>query len=127
MGKTWVLDTETKGTGAEMVPLERLQKKLASKGVHPVIAPRRQPRPAPPTAPRESWKFKVVDLMTQRVLAENADARTILELLQGIRSVVDVRIYVWRPEAKDWWLLNFGEKKLLWDYRHGGSSPGAKP
>ena len=126
MGKTWVLDTETKGTGAEMVPLERLQKKLASKGVHPVISPRRQPRPAPPTAPRESWKFKVVDLMTQRVLAENADARAILELLRGIRSVVDVRIYVWRPEANDWWLLNFGEKKLLWDYRHAGSSPGAK-
>jgi hypothetical protein len=109
-----------------MVPLERLQKKLASKGVHPVISPRRQPRPAPPSAPRQSWKFKVVDLMTQRVLAENADARAILELLGGIRSVVDVRIYVWRPEANDWWLLNFDEKKLLWDYRHAGSSPGAK-
>jgi hypothetical protein len=27
MGKTWVLDTETKGTGANMVPLEKVQKK----------------------------------------------------------------------------------------------------
>jgi hypothetical protein len=27
MGKTWVLDTETKGTGANMVPLERVQEK----------------------------------------------------------------------------------------------------
>jgi hypothetical protein len=27
MGKTWVLDTETKGTGANMVPLEKLQEK----------------------------------------------------------------------------------------------------
>jgi hypothetical protein len=27
VGKTWVLDTETKGTGANMVPLEKTQKK----------------------------------------------------------------------------------------------------
>jgi catechol 2,3-dioxygenase-like lactoylglutathione lyase family enzyme len=27
MGKTWVLDTETKGTGANMVPLDKVQKK----------------------------------------------------------------------------------------------------
>jgi hypothetical protein len=27
MGKTWVLDTETKGTGANMVPLEKARKK----------------------------------------------------------------------------------------------------
>ncbi len=26
MGKTWILDTETKGTGANMVPLEKAQK-----------------------------------------------------------------------------------------------------
>jgi hypothetical protein len=31
MGKTWVLDTETKGTGANMVPLEKLQKKADAK------------------------------------------------------------------------------------------------
>ena len=30
MGKTWVLDTETKGTGANMVPLEKLQKQAES-------------------------------------------------------------------------------------------------
>ncbi len=26
MGKVWVLDTETKGTGANVVPLEKLQR-----------------------------------------------------------------------------------------------------
>jgi len=26
MGRVWVLDTETKGTGAEMVPLDRVQR-----------------------------------------------------------------------------------------------------
>src|SRR5918997_7034615 len=30
MGKTWVLDTETKGTGANMVPLEKVQQKAGS-------------------------------------------------------------------------------------------------
>jgi hypothetical protein len=42
MGKTWVLDTETKGTGARMVPLEDVLAK-------PEAAPERtarRPRPA---------------------------------------------------------------------------------
>jgi len=30
MGKTWVLDTETKGTGANVVPLEKVQQKADS-------------------------------------------------------------------------------------------------
>ncbi len=31
MGKTWVLDTETKGTGANMVPLEKVQDKAGAR------------------------------------------------------------------------------------------------
>jgi hypothetical protein len=38
MGKTWVLDTETKGTGANMVPLEKVQEKASG--------PQRAARPA---------------------------------------------------------------------------------
>jgi hypothetical protein len=45
MGKTWVLDTETKGTGANMVPLEKVQKKLDS-----------EERPAPARRPRKTEK-----------------------------------------------------------------------
>jgi hypothetical protein len=41
MGKTWVLDTETKGTGANMVPLEKVLKKPDSKEEP---APARRPR-----------------------------------------------------------------------------------
>ena len=48
MGKTWVLDTETKGTGANMVPLEKVQAK-------PVPRPR---KPAPRR--RKSWDAGVV-------------------------------------------------------------------
>jgi hypothetical protein len=40
MAKTWVLDTETKGTGANVVPLEKVQRQ-------PEPPPQRPKRPAP--------------------------------------------------------------------------------
>jgi hypothetical protein len=43
MGKTWVLDTETKGTGANMVPLEKVLKRP---GAEEEPAPARRPRRA---------------------------------------------------------------------------------
>jgi hypothetical protein len=54
MRKVWILDTETKGTGAQVVPLEKAQEK-------PAPSPRRKrkagaaraagPRPSAPKAP----------------------------------------------------------------------------
>jgi hypothetical protein len=48
--KTWVLDTETKGTGANMVPLEKVLKKPepapAARRPAPAAEPRRAERPA---------------------------------------------------------------------------------
>lgn len=44
MGKHWVLDTETKGTGARMVPLEDAVKEAEPKA--PFVS---RPRKAPPT------------------------------------------------------------------------------
>jgi hypothetical protein len=117
MAKTWVLDTETKGTGAEMVPLEKLQQKLASKGVSPVMAPKPKPRVAPAPAPHEPWKFKVVDVVSRRVLAEDTDVRATLEVLGGIRSIVDARVYLWIPAEERWELLTLDQRKLLWDLR----------
>ena len=51
MGKTWVLDTDTKGTGARMVPLEDV---LAKPEAEPERAPknRRAGAPEQPAAPR---------------------------------------------------------------------------
>ena len=56
MGKTWVLDTDTKGTGERMVPLEDVLAKTEteperrpSKRRSP---PRDQPAPAPPRRTR---------------------------------------------------------------------------
>ena len=54
MGKVWVLDTETKGTGANVVPLEKVQRRP-----DPPSKPARK-RPAPPDgeAPRRPKRSK---------------------------------------------------------------------
>jgi hypothetical protein len=63
--KTWVLDTETKGTGANMVPLEKVLEKPepepapAPRRAAPAADPRRPPRrhatrPAPGPVERSS-------------------------------------------------------------------------
>ena len=54
MKKVWVLDTETRGTGAEMVPLEKVRKD-AARGTGPAPGSRRRlgrPAKAPEPAPR---------------------------------------------------------------------------
>ena len=126
MGRVWVLDTETKGTGAEMVPLERVHEQSARRGRHPVRAGRPAPPPSAPPAPRQPHRFRVVDVMSERVLAEDAGTRATLDLLDGVRSVVDVRVYVWEPEAEDWRALTFGEQKRLWELRRGGDAAAAE-
>ena len=50
MAKTWVLDTETKGTGANVVPLEKLQKEAATRP--PDVKPPRRPSEARPASKR---------------------------------------------------------------------------
>jgi hypothetical protein len=119
LGKVWVLDTETKGTGARMVPLEKVQTKPARRAGRSRFAkPRPQPGPGPAApGPRKPRQFKVVDVMTRRVLTDGADARATLELLEEVGSVVDVQIYVWQPEAKDWRPLTLTEAKTLWKFR----------
>ena len=117
MGKVWVLDTETKGTGANMVPLDRVLKRPPEE-VEPVRV-LRQPKPpaAKPPEPRSPRKFKVVDVMTREVLADGADTRTTVKLLEDVRSIVDVTIWVWQPETERWRMLTFDEARSLWDYR----------
>jgi hypothetical protein len=130
LGKTWVLDTETKGTGAEMVPLEKVQNESARKGGRPVSAPKPKPWSAPRPAPRRPHRFKVIDAATQRVLTEDADARATVDLLAEIRSVAGVWIFVWQPKAKDWRLLTLSEKKMLWKFSRldivSATAPGSR-
>jgi hypothetical protein len=113
--KTWVLDTETKGTGAEMVPLEKVLERPARRGEPMFVPPKLPQRPAPEPEPRVPRRFRVVDVMTRRMLADGADGRAMLELLRGVRSSVDVEVLVWEPGEDDWRLLTLSEQRAVWD------------
>ncbi len=118
MARTWILDTETKGTGAQMVPLDTVVKTPGETGGKPLFVPRkRRPKPPPEPAPRPPRRFKVVDITSRAVLAEGADLRATLDLLGGIRSSVDVNVSVWEPANEAWRLLTIPERQLLWDRR----------
>jgi hypothetical protein len=67
--------------------------------------------------------FKVVNIVTRQVLTEGAHAREALDVLAGVRSIVDVNVYVWQPTTEEWRLLSFGERRLLWDARRVAEEP----
>lgn len=115
--KIWVLDTETKGTGANVVPLESTLRKPAAEATALYVPPKRAPRPAEPPAPRPPRAYRLVDVTSNEVLAEDVDTRAAIRVLEGLGSVVDVRIYVRDETSGRWILLTLGEHKALWDYR----------
>ena len=118
MAKVWVLDSETKGTGAQMVPLEKVLRQPASepdrRRGRPVPKPRPKRQPQEPVPPR---RFRVIDALSREVLAEDANAPETLEVLRGVSQPVDVSIYVWEHGPQDWRLLTNRERKLLWEFR----------
>lgn len=116
MPKVWVLDTETKGTGANMVPLERVLSKGRPESVPGFVLPPLRPSPDQPD-PRTPLEFKVMDILTRRILGEGLDARGAVEVLENVRSIVDVNAYVWEPQSDRWRMLTFGETQMLWEYR----------
>ncbi len=116
MAKTWVLDTETKGTGANVVPLERILRKPGSDAVPDFVLPELR-RPSAGEEPRQPHAFKVIDVMTREVLGEGIDARAAVTLLEDVHSIVDVTVYVWDAKDDRWRMLTFGETKVLWDHR----------
>ena len=120
MAKTWVLDTETKGTGAHIAPLPRAREEPLSERELALVLFKGPPRPARPQEPALPLRFKVVDVMSARVLAEGIGARATVDLLEGMRSVTDARIFVWIEMTGRWRLLTIAEQKALWGFRRGG-------
>ncbi|HEY6771113.1 MAG TPA: hypothetical protein VI035_01545 [Solirubrobacterales bacterium] len=120
---TWVLDTETKGTGAEMVPLERLEERKRLKPARRrlrVLAPDRPVREEPaaePEAPPAPRRFRVVNVLTRQVLVEDVGISEALEALRTVDSVVDVNVYVRGSEEEDWRPLTISERRTLWGGR----------
>jgi hypothetical protein len=115
MSRKWVLDTETKGTGAQMVPLEKAHAGGGTRG--PIVVREQAPPPAKEAAPAGPRRYKVVDVMTRQVLAEDVDLRTAVDALRGARSVVDVNVYVWQDADDDWFQLSQGDRGRLWALR----------
>jgi len=126
MTKTWVLDTDTKGTGAEMVPLDKVlrdRRRARDAARRSRFRRRRDPPPEPspeqdsspePARPR---KFKVVNAISRETLTEEAGVREAVELLEGSRSVADMRVYVWEPEGGEWRALSLREQMVLRGFR----------
>ena len=122
MGRIWVLDTETKGTGAEMVPLDKVVRQPAPSDAPLWFPPARKPREPKPEEPRPPLRFKVVDVMTRAVLADGADTREALRVLNDARSMVDVQVFLWQPQAERWRLLTLDEQRTMWE-RRGDAAP----
>jgi hypothetical protein len=116
--RVWVLDTETKGTGAQMVPLDSVLEKPAPSSPKALLAPAK-PRPRPPREPepRAPRRFRVVDVVTRERLADDASAKETVEVLGRVRSNVDVNVFVWAEKAQTWRLLSLAEQRALWDRR----------
>jgi hypothetical protein len=117
MARVWVLDTSTKGTGATMVPLETVLRKPSAHREPIYVPPPPRPKAPSPAEPRRPRAFKVIDVMTRQVLAEDVTARATIEVLKGKRSIVDVNVYVWEPTGAKWRLLTFDEQRRLWNRR----------
>jgi hypothetical protein len=114
MGTTWVLDTETKGTGANMVPLERVTNR-PSAPAHRFVLPERRPPQKEPPKPRAPRRFRTLDVMTRQNLLEEGSAHDAMQALRSVRSIVDVNIYVRDEERERWLLLPFSEQRALLD------------
>ena len=112
-----MLDTETKGTGAHMVPLEEHGDRERPRPGKMWVPPKRTPRAPEPPKPRPPRRFRVLDVVTRAVLLEEGSVAETLELLGGIEHMNDVNLYVWEPDDERWRLLSMAEQRVVWDRR----------
>lgn len=122
MGTTWVLHTETKGTGANMVPLERAAKR-SSAADPKFVVPERRPAQKEPPKPKSPRRFRIVDVLTRETLLEDGCGRAAIDALGSVRSIVDVNTYVWDENTQRWLLLPFEEQRTLMDLARKQPAP----
>lgn len=100
-----------------MVPLDRVLRKPGADAVPGFSFPKLKPPVPSEPGPQAPRRFKVVDVETREVLAEDVDARGTIEVLEPLRSIVDVNVWVWQPERERWRMLTLDELRALWAYR----------
>jgi hypothetical protein len=115
--RTWVLDTETKGTGATMVPLDEVERRERAAPKKLWVPPKRTPREPKPPEPPAPRRFRVIDVLSRQVLQEDGSVRETLELLGGLERMHDVTVYVWEPDEDRWRLLTMAEHRVVWERR----------
>ena len=130
--QVWVLDTETKGTGAEMMPLEKAQRQKRSGPPRERVSVIRRDRDrgvrdsapvgAPADPPEGPRRFKLVDVSSREPLAEDVEAREAVKLLEDVGRIGDVHVYVRVAPGERWRPLTLAEKKALWRFRSGDSA-----
>lgn len=129
MAKTWVLDTETKGTGAHIAPLERDSRRASSKlslvPLHPPAGASEgvERRQDGRDGPKPRTRLKVVDVLSGRVLGEDLTAGEALGALAGARKAIDVLVYVREREGARWRLLSLADTRSLWERRLAAERP----
>ncbi len=118
MGTKWILHTETKGTGAQMVPLESVTKRRPEP--EPIFVPRKPARKRAPEEPkpRAPHRFRIVDVMTRGTVVEDGSAREAVDALRDVRSIVDVDIYTWDDERERWRRLTLPEGRAMLELAH---------
>jgi hypothetical protein len=115
MAKTWILQTETKGTGATVVPIERATERAAVR--EPLRVPRKpQPHAPEPPATRSPHRFRIVDVMTRQTLVDDGSAAEAVAALKDVRSTVDVTVSVWDRERSRWRPVTMGEQQALFHF-----------
>lgn len=123
VAKTWVLDTETKGTGAHIAPLHDGARGGAKEAELALVQLTRPPRPPRPSEPPAKATFRVVNVLSGEVLGEDLDAREAVEALGGMRSALDARVYLRRGSRARWRLLSLADTRRLWALARGDANP----
>jgi len=117
-----VLDTETKGTGAHVVPLDSVERKPDPKPPtqRPWSPPKKTPREPKPEPPRVPRRFRVVDVLTRAVLLEDGGLRETLDVLSRVERMLDVSLFIWEADDERWRLLSLSEQEVVWKRRPTG-------
>jgi hypothetical protein len=100
-----------------MVPLEKVLKKPAPRSEPLFVPPKRTPRDPEPAEPRAPRRFRIVDVATRAVLADDVGAREALDALGDVRSSVDVHVFI--RDGDEWQLLSLAEQRTMWERRAG--------